>query len=56
MLVEFQQAQATCFRCGWKWAPRIAMPRRCPRCLSYAWNEPKPEARANPTTKEEPEE
>lgn len=29
-----------CKRCGWKWIPRTAnMPRECPNCKSYKWND-----------------
>lgn len=30
-----------CLKCGHIWTPRKANPEVCPKCKSYAWNEPK---------------
>lgn len=34
-----------CIRCGWEWIRRTedSEPKRCPRCRSEKWNEPKEE-------------
>ncbi len=39
-------ARLTCRRCAHTWEPRTELlvdrlPRRCPRCGSYKWNEPR---------------
>jgi predicted Zn-ribbon and HTH transcriptional regulator len=26
--------------CGYAWSPRGEQPRKCPKCMSYKWNEP----------------
>jgi predicted Zn-ribbon and HTH transcriptional regulator len=30
----------TCQRCGWKWTPRKADVRVCPKCNSASWDKP----------------
>jgi len=35
--VRYPQA---CLRCNWKWLARVSIPRVCPRCKSYRWNQP----------------
>jgi len=30
-----------CLVCGYKWEPRIKLPKQCPRCKRYDWNKEK---------------
>lgn len=32
-------AECECLRCGWKWKPRKQVPRSCPACRSYLWDQ-----------------
>ena len=30
-----------CLKCGYKWFPRTANPKKCPECQRRDWNKPK---------------
>jgi hypothetical protein len=36
------EAYATCKRCAYRWRKNTAKPKRCPSCLSYRWETPRP--------------
>ena len=33
-----------CLRCDHDWVSRLKRPRVCPKCKSYSWDKPRPEA------------
>lgn len=39
------QRWLTCLRCGHGWFSAMKRPTTCPRCKSYKWDEPKPQAK-----------
>lgn len=49
--MTLQLPTVTCARCGYTWLPRVPRPQRCPRCLSYFWQQP----RTDTDTKEKPQ-
>ena len=34
-------AKCKCCRCGYKWDSEVAEPKKCAKCRSYLWNEPR---------------
>ena len=32
-----------CKQCGYEWTPRMKIPKACPSCKRYDWNQPKKE-------------
>jgi predicted nucleotidyltransferase len=39
--MEIVLPRVRCFRCLYKWTPRVSLLTRCPRCKSKLWNTPK---------------
>lgn len=39
--MTMEEREMTCKRCGYRWEKRTKEPRKCPRCQTYRWNQPK---------------
>ncbi len=39
--MKLELKKLTCLRCGWRWLPRTADVRTCPRCQSPFWDTPR---------------
>jgi len=34
-----ERSKAECSKCGYSWTPRVDLPKKCPRCQSWNWQE-----------------